>query len=1291
MHLKSFLKRWLLAGLCCVLYFQADAQSNFHQYIQHAETYYWLGIYDQGDPDAFEKALQFLDKAEAAISIDPEAPDSAGIYSATQQIDLLRLDLNEQISIARNNFVGTFPLVRFMGITPLLNTSAFGSIELFEGPGEVAIERAAQETGDLFSASFLGNLLVPVVVLSEDHAYPDLESKARATLNASPRLRAYQTQYVLKSLSPDEINLLFEEALSQELLVKLKDVFHTGIFAITIIRFADQVDDVHYFHLQTRVYSDKSIQPLQVISKSEIIRDKRSTMGLFTIVFLFLLFATVAIYLVNCRLTSGQKTSLLQVISGPVMAFAIGFLTTLIALSFFAVTMPEFQNFFGYTFWWVPVAFIMIMFIPLFIIRNFILRFSFYQGIIDVSSKLGILFSAAALGVVAFLSLGLLLYHGLNGLLYIAAAGVSLGAIAYINGKALDRIKPLPMRLAVWAVVLLPFSGMAIAANVLHYLWIPVLTALGLMVATRLIARKKKAEKPRIQTEASGQITIEHFLRLTENPPFFTPAGFDLFYSKCLPFLEHKTRVLCITGGEGTGKTATAHELIRRLIDENKEVLVLTAQCPEKNNTPYQPIQQALLGFVNLGEAGEAHGHIQEIDNVLDNLLESFVPFAGLITADTRSKRPNFNTQAELFHNIFTTLKKQSRKHPLVFFLDDLHWADTASLELLTYLHKEFQDANDHPILFLYTARPFESVDTLFKSDQVEAIKKLTREERFELLTNHLGVDRETARLVLEWVSSDHAMRGGLFWMYKLLEHLARHGHLIETPEGLKLEQGILQTRKIPVPNEYRLALREELKQFREQEKYLAMAACLGLEFEVSVLAAGLGIDRLQCLETLQNLENESNIIYDVPEKDDLFAFTSSFTLETLRQELQLGEAGPKGKMKEIVREYHARIGTMLEKNKPAGNTLRIAHHYYAAGRNYAVPAVQFLLGAAKHCVNVFRFDEAQRYLDKADEMSEYTPDPGAYDLQMLLIACDISMLAGKDFHITADQCEAFLASDPEPDMEALLKFASAFYYAQRFDRAAAVGRLVIEKAQDQLTQAKGYHLLGISLSYKEFADKRIENLEEALQLALGCQPRTHECLRVTANIHNSLGEDYTSLAQRDPSAKEKAKGHFEESIRIKGLKEINDTPGLARSHGGLGRLELFVPPVNPDLALEHFEKDLQLSEQIGDMLGQTKMHSLIGKCHLLKGDPEPARASYQRSLEMSELETDKVFSLLGLLEVFDNGPDEPWGREKIEEMHAILRQTDFIPPHFLKEELLRFFRQARKKEHFAKLSKSIN
>ena len=74
--------------------------------------------------------------------------------------------------------------------------------------------------------------------------------------------------------------------------------------------------------------------------------------------------------------------------------------------------------------------------------------------------------------------------------------------------------------------------------------------------------------------------------------------------------------------------------------------------------------------------------------------------------------------------------------------------------------------------------------------------------------------------------------------------------------------------------------------------------------------------------------------------------------------------------------------------------------------------------------------------------------------------------------------------------------------------------------------------------------------------------------------------------------------------------RQLGDLRGVAMALAGLGRLEWYAEPKNVAAAEKHFQRNLEISEAIGDVIAQVKMHSLLGACALEKGDLEQAADS---------------------------------------------------------------------------------
>ena len=107
--------------------------------------------------------------------------------------------------------------------------------------------------------------------------------------------------------------------------------------------------------------------------------------------------------------------------------------------------------------------------------------------------------------------------------------------------------------------------------------------------------------------------------------------------------------------------------------------------------------------------------------------------------------------------------------------------------------------------------------------------------------------------------------------------------------------------------------------------------------------------------------------------------------------------------------------------------------------------------------------------------------------------------------------------------------------------------------------------------------------------------------------------------------------------------RQLGDLRGVAITLAGLGRLEWFNEPKDIPSAEKHFQRDLEISEAIGDVVGQVKMHSFLGGCALEKDDLEQAVAHYGRSLELADAPIDQYFASVGLMRCYQRqGGSEP-------------------------------------------------
>ncbi|MEU1204725.1 AAA family ATPase [Nocardia sp. NPDC005825] len=156
------------------------------------------------------------------------------------------------------------------------------------------------------------------------------------------------------------------------------------------------------------------------------------------------------------------------------------------------------------------------------------------------------------------------------------------------------------------------------------------------------------------------------------------------------------TQTVLIAGEAGIGKSRLVAEFTERL---GGDALVLLGRCPELGaaGVAYAPFLTVLRGLVRrLG--GAAVATLLPPHPALANWLPQLAVHTGGAAPEADRIR--------LFGEILTLLEQLAMARPAVLVLEDLHWADDASRELLTFLAANLADAN---ALLVGTYRPGEA------------------------------------------------------------------------------------------------------------------------------------------------------------------------------------------------------------------------------------------------------------------------------------------------------------------------------------------------------------------------------------------------------------------------------------------------------------------------------------------------------------------------------------------------------------------------------------------------------
>ena len=260
----------------------------------------------------------------------------------------------------------------------------------------------------------------------------------------------------------------------------------------------------------------------------------------------------------------------------------------------------------------------------------------------------------------------------------------------------------------------------------------------------------------------------------------------------------HGTLVL-LSGEAGIGKTTLVGDLIHQARGE--DILVLSGGCYDLTTTPpYGPWTEAIRSY-RPSEGGP------EIPSWFGNLDEI----------------EKLGSQTAIFEGARDFFAAIAAGQPLLIVLEDLHWADPASVDALRYLARNLRDV---PVLILATYRADEP---LSEHPFFEAIPALVRESQAERVTVRRWSEPDTRDLISSRYrlrSEDeerltlHAYRlaeGSPFYTIELLHELESDGTLRPQAGGWVLGELI----ESQVPPLVRQVIEQRLKRLSEETRYV--------------------------------------------------------------------------------------------------------------------------------------------------------------------------------------------------------------------------------------------------------------------------------------------------------------------------------------------------------------------------------------------------------------------------------------------------------------------------------------
>ncbi len=400
-------------------------------------------------------------------------------------------------------------------------------------------------------------------------------------------------------------------------------------------------------------------------------------------------------------------------------------------------------------------------------------------------------------------------------------------------------------------------------------------------------------------------------------------------------------QLLALLGEPGIGKTRTATVVAAEA--QQGGASVAWGRCHDGAGAPaYHPWVQALESYAAQHASDDAAG------------VARLVPVlrAGAATAEAGDvpQRARF----ALFETVAATLLAAARRRPLVIVLDDLHWADVASLRLLEFVAREVRSA---PLLLLVTLRDVELPERADAGAGLEGLLRLGRNVSLgglarpavrDLLTDRLGTAPDDG--VVDEVLG--VSQGNPFFVIEM-------AHLLAAPGGPAVPPGVAAL------------LRQRLAALPPPSLGLLRAgSVLGREFDLATLAAMLDLTTEEALDALDPALR-LDLVRPSPGRLQHYAFAHALTRETLYDQL-----APAARAR-----LHAEAGRVLEAAGPLDDDRLplLAHHLYeAARRGTPTKAIRYACQAGERALRLLAFEEAVRHFEHTLAALALADDPDA-------------------------------------------------------------------------------------------------------------------------------------------------------------------------------------------------------------------------------------------------------------------------------------------------------------------------
>ena len=721
-----------------------------------------------------------------------------------------------------------------------------------------------------------------------------------------------------------------------------------------------------------------------------------------------------------------------------------------------------------------------------------------------------------------------------------------------------------------------------------------------------------------------------------------------------------RAQVVSLVGEAGTGKSRLITEMLARLEADGHlgAIAVRRAACSSLGEPTYGVFGALFRHAYDVGPSdslavareklaaglralGARDDEAQAIAPVLSYVL-------GVEEAQPRDVEPE-QLQRQIALAARALIERRLEQQPLLIIVEDLHWADAASVDLLRHVVDQLPD---RPLMLLLSHRPDAAPPAVTRAAQsVIRLAPLSAEDTRALVAGLFGASAaDMAAPLQEFVATRAG--GNPFFVEEILRSLVgkgvlvRHGdqwactaprEALDVPPTL---HGLLLSRVDRLPAEARRLLQE--------------AAVVGAVFDATLLravttASEAVLDRLVEADLVQPMGQWR--------EGGRYRFTHALVHEVVYQNLLLARRT----------ELHEQIARALE--RAAGPHPERLSDLEGLGHHWSLSAdkprgARFLLAAGDWARGVYANDDAIRHYERALTTLAECPAAGSETQAARERLADLLGLTGRRIealaHYESVREELERAGERAGAARLHRKTGGLHWDAGDRERAAACFAAGLERLGadgDPIERAHLYQELG-RLAFRAGDNAgAIAWAERALGEAASDEPtagdaaRQREAAAMRAQAFNTLG---VALARTGRLAE--AVGQIERSIELAEARDL-----LQAACRGYTNLGVLYSSLDPRRSIETCLRGLETAKKVGDLGFQSRLYAnlavaycaltdrceaegveaaqtaidldrrlglldhlavpliVLGQIHQCHGDPSQAFTMYQEALDLAE------------------------------------------------------------------------